>query len=167
MTLYEIDAELLTLIDEIEEAGGEVTDDQDARLDALLDARDDKADGYIAVIRQAETQADAVGAEIARLKAVQAAQVRTADRLKGRLLASMLGRGEDVLAGRLGKVRVQYASSRRVDVLADPAELPDRFRRVRVEPDKAALKAALEEQDPEAVRFAELAESRTPYVRIY
>ncbi|MAQ92650.1 MAG: hypothetical protein CMM84_03840 [Rhodothermaceae bacterium] len=167
MTLYQIDDELLTLIQSIQDAGGEVTDEQNARLDALLDAREDKADGYIAIIRQMQAEADAYKAEADRLDGLRRAATNKADRLKSRLLDSMQRKGEDVLTGRLGKVRVQHSGSASVVLLADPEDLPARFQRVTVAADKTALKAALAEQDPEAVRVAEISESRTPYLRIY
>ena len=167
MTLYDIDDELLALIESIEDAGGEVTDDQETRLHALLDAREDKADGYIAVIRELDARAKAFADEAARLNSHAKSTGSKRDRLKARLLESMQRRGEEVIEGRLGKVRVQFSGSASVVVLADPEDLPERFQRVTVAADKTALKAALAEQDPEAVRVAELSESRTPYIRIY
>ena len=106
-------------------------------------------------------------AEADRLDGLRRAATNKADRLKSRLLDSMQRKGEDVLTGRLGKVRVQHSGSASVVLLADPEDLPARFQRVTVAADKTALKAALAEQDPEAVRVAEISESRTPYLRIY
>ena len=166
-TLYEIDEALALAARSIDDADGEVTDAESEAFDALLDAREDKADAYIALIKNAEAEAAGYDAELMRLKARQSAAVNAAARLKGRLLGSMERHGEDAIQGRLGKVRRQRSASSRVEVLADPADLPERFRRVSVSADKAELKRALQAQDPEAARVAEIVESESFHVRIY
>ena len=167
MTLYDIDEALALAARSIDDADGEVTDAQSDAFDALLDARDDKADAYIALIKNAEAEADAYDAELKRLAARKRAADNTAARLKSRLLVSMERHGEDAIEGRLGKVRRQRSASSRVELLADPADLPERFQRVTVAADKTALKAALEAQDPDVVRLAEMVPTESFHVRIY
>ena len=77
----------------------------------------------------------------------------------------MTSRGDTEYETPLGRVRAYPGSARSVTVLAEPDDLPDRFKRVTVAPDKRALSDALKAQDPEAVRYAEF-EAPTPYLRI-
>ncbi|MEM9997816.1 MAG: siphovirus Gp157 family protein [Bacteroidota bacterium] len=165
--LYALDAELEALETELLDAGGEVDDETEARHNALLDARDDKIEAYIAVIRRLETSTDAVAAERKRLQDAERALKRSAQRMKDRLLDSMQRRGETQQQTRLGTVRVQQASRRAVELRVDTEDLPPRFLKVRPpEADLTALRDALGEGDEEAEGLAELAPA-TSYVRIY
>lgn len=172
-TLYDIDAQLAALAAAIQDAEGEVDEETSAAFDALLDAREDKADAYIALIKNAEADALALAGqvaafnpEIARLTARQKAATALAERLKGRLLDSMGAAGEKAITGRLGKINRQRSVSKSVALLVDPTDLPDRFRRETIEADKVALKKALAEQDPDAIRLAEVVERETFTIRI-
>ena len=78
----------------------------------------------------------------------------------------MLARGETLHQTALGKVRLQQSGSRPLVLLVEPENLPDQFRRVRVEADKATLKHALKEGDEAAWKVAELGEG-SYFVRIY
>lgn len=167
LSLYDLDADLRDLAAALLDAGGEIDDDLNDRFDALLDARDDKVRGYVAVIRNMEAAADATKAERTRLQNRERALSNSAARLKERLLESMLARGEDAHDTPLGKVRVQHASKRSVVLkVSGPDELPDQFCRHSLDVDKAALADALAEGDPEAAAVAELAPA-APFLRIY
>ena len=167
LPLHAIDAALAEAESVLLDAGGVVTDDVDAALDVLLDARDDKVAAYVALIRNNEATAAAFKTEAERLDAHRRAHENTAKRLKERLLGSMLGRGDTLHQTPIGRVRVQYASARPV-VLSygtEPADLPDRFRVVTVAADKRALADALKAEDPEAERVAHLADP-SPFLSI-
>ena len=77
----------------------------------------------------------------------------------------MLLRGETEHQTALGRVRLQQSGSRPLVLLVEPENLPDQFKRVRVEADKAALKKALKEGAPLA-QYAELGEG-SYFIRIY
>lgn len=166
LTLFDLDAQLAEAESYLLDAGGVITDDVDAALDVLLDARDDKVSAYVALIRNNDATAAAFKAETDRLDARRRAHENSAKRLKERLLASMIARGEAVHETPIGRVRVQHAGRRAVVLrIADAADLPERFRSVRVEADRAALAAAIEAHDPEAEAVAALADP-TPYLSI-
>ncbi|GAB5535283.1 MAG: hypothetical protein Rubg2KO_15320 [Rubricoccaceae bacterium] len=165
-SLYTLDTELAELSALLSDADGAADDDTLERYDALLDAREDKLDAYVAVIRNFESDAHAFGEESKRLHGLHRQANANAARLRQRLLASMQRNDETELTGRLGKAKVQTRTSRAVVVLADPESLPDRFRRVKIEPDKVALKAALEQQDPDAVQLAEIETRTSTSIRI-
>ncbi|MDX1419131.1 MAG: siphovirus Gp157 family protein [Rubricoccaceae bacterium] len=170
LTLYELDDELLHLEAELLEAGGAVDEATDARHTALLDARDDKVEAYCMMIRRFEATAEAVKAERQRLQDAERALATAAKRLKDRLCDSMRARGEHECLTALGKVRVQQASRRAVELLVEPDALPEPYRRVRTDADLGALAADLASDDAEARARAEavarLAEASF-YVRIY
>ncbi|MBE2187272.1 MAG: siphovirus Gp157 family protein [Rhodothermales bacterium] len=165
LALYEIDRELHELESALIEAGGEITEEVDERFNDLLQMRAEKVAGYVAVIRRLETSADAYASEAQRLSSNARAMQNSADRLKQRLLEAMLARGDQEYDTPLGRIRTYEGSSRSVTVLVDPEDLPDRFKRVTVVPDKRALADALKSLDPDAVRLAEF-EPPTPFLRI-
>jgi hypothetical protein len=170
LTLYALDEELLRLEAELLEAGGAVDDETDARHAALLDARDDKVEAYCLMIRRFEATADAVKAERQRLQECERALAASAQRLKDRLCASMRARGEHECLTRIGKVRVQQAGRRAVELLVDVDGLPEVYRRVRTDADLGALAADLTSDDAEvracAEAVARLAEPSF-YLRLY
>ena len=170
LSLYALDDELQQLEQEILEAGGEVDDETDARHAALLDARDDKVEAYRMMIRRFEATAEAVKAERQRLQDAERTLANAAKRLKDRLCASMREHGEGERLTRLGKVKVQQASRRPVELLVEPEALPDVYCRIRTDADLAALAADLASED-ETVRTRAEAVARlgeaSYYLRIY
>lgn len=166
LALYEIDVELAALEAELIANGGEITEEAEEVYHDLLTMRADKVAGYVAVIRRCELSADAVDAELDRLKRNRDALKNTAQRLKDRLCFAMIGRGDKEHVIPLGKVRVQQASRRPLHLLVEPDDLPARFRRVSVSADKTALAAALDALDEEAVQLAEYGPAST-FLRIY
>ena len=154
LPLHQIDADLEALEADLLAAGGEFTDEIEARHDALLEMRADKVAGYAAVIRRLDLSADAVDAEVKRLTAHRNALRNSDRRLKDRLCEAMCRRGERQHETPLGRVRVQRSGTRPVLILVEPDALPEPFRRVAVSADKRALADALRAGDPEAERVA-------------
>lgn len=166
LSLYTIDRDLEQLEAELIESGGEVDDDTEARHNDLLDAREDKWRAYTAVIRRLEASREAVKEERQRLQTNERALDNAARRMKARLVESMGRAGIETAETPLGKLRVQEAPKRSLNVLLPVEDLPARFVRTTVAPDNAALRDALEAGDAEALDAAELLPP-TRYVRIY
>lgn len=167
MNLYQIDAELAEIEQAIIDAGGEVTEETEAKLHEILDSREDKVDGYIAVIKSNLAIAKAFKVEEDRLKANRTARENTAKRLKERLYESMRQHGDTELVGNLGKAKIQNNGGKvPVEVLADVDSLPERFQRVTVDADMDAIRDALESQDESVLQFAQMGEKGT-HLRIY
>ncbi|MBE2186701.1 MAG: siphovirus Gp157 family protein [Rhodothermales bacterium] len=154
LPLHTITAELAELEAAIIDAGGEITDEIDARYSDLLRMEAEKVTGYVAVYRRLSATADAYKAEADRLAAHAKAAQRSADALKERLLYAMLQRGETEHVTPLGKVAVRFASTRPVVLRVEPQDLPDAFRVERVDADKRALADALKAHDPAAEAVA-------------
>ena len=166
INLYDITSELAELENALIESGGAISDEMEERYHELLDANEQKARGYIAVIRRLEATAGAVEAERKRLHDNEKALKNSAQALKDRLAESMLRRGEDCYETDLGKIRLQQASKRSLVVKVDESILPDRFRIATVKANKRSLREALEAGDEEAAEFCEFDEP-SRYVRIY
>ena len=166
LSLYTIDDDLLQLEEALIESGGEITPEMEEQFDDLLQMRADKVAGYVAMIRQFEASASAVKDERQRLQGYERSLGNAAKALKDRLCHSMAQRGETEHVTPIGKVKRQRSGSRPVVLLVDAEALPEHFQRRSVAADLAALKHALGEDDPAAVRVAEFGEA-SEYVRIY
>lgn len=141
--LYDLDTDLALLEDMLLEAGGEITPELEDDLDALLDAREDKIENYIKIIRGLESSARATKDEAKRLTDNARVQQNAVDQLKARLQASMQARGETKHKTALGTVSLRKKPPK-VKVLVEVDELPDEYVRVAdPQPDKRALSDAL------------------------
>ena len=166
MNLFEIDSALAELENELVEAGGEISEEMDAKLNDLLDSREDKVDGYIAVIRSQKALAAAFKLEEDRLKQNRTARENVAKRLTERLYESMNERGEKELVGRLGKAKVQANGGKApIVLLREPEDIPIEYQRVTITADLDAIRDDLETGAPN-MGFAEFAERGT-HLRIY
>lgn len=138
-------ADLTELEQEVASAGGEIDDEQEARLDALYEALDElepaherKVENYAMVIADLEAdqaEIDARAAAVAehlerhrrRSKAVQA----TIDRLKERQLESLRALGKSRVDGENFNTRRQRNSAPRIEPMVE-GQVPDECGRARV-----------------------------------
>lgn len=165
LTLFELTDAITDLVDDIVDA--ELTGDVDEQqalfdeLDSLYDARTEKHEGYVHVIKNAEAAAAACKAEAEAFKKRATALGNLASRLKETLQADLEQHGEkSTTAGRF-KIARQNGQPR-VIVRIDASELPDDYQRRTIEPDKTALKDAL--KSGEVVDGVEL--EPTEHIRI-
>lgn len=170
-SLYDITEELRQMEEALIENGGVIDEEMEERFDHLLDAEEEKTEGYIKIIRDLKATAEAVKEEEDRLKKRRRALENSVDELKDRLCHAMEVRGQEVRETDLGKVRVQEASRRSLSVDVDPEDLPDDLQRVSVQPEKGKIRDYLDARDIEEVRdngqtIAHL-EEPTTYIRIY
>ena len=144
LKLWEIAAELDGIEDRIAEAGGELTPEIEAELDALTGDFEAKAERVALYYRQLIANAEAAGVEVSRLTRIQRRYKAGAERIRGYLHRQMQVTETQEVKTALVTV------SRRLNPAAisfdgDPASLPEEFQRVTVSADKAALKAAHKE----------------------
>jgi uncharacterized protein YhaN len=92
-SLYEIQAELGALLEEIAEAGGEITPEQEEALDSLNLSRDVKLENWIKYLRNLKALEAGIDAEIGALEKKRASLRRHAEWSKGRLGALLGGPG--------------------------------------------------------------------------
>jgi hypothetical protein len=156
--LHEITADFLALEDLLLEAGGEFTPEVEALIAEMEGNREAKVDGYAALIREWEADAEKWKAEEARVNAHRKARENAAQRMKERLCEELVAMGCDKVETPRFKVAVQRAAST-VEVLADPTALPEEFRRdipASVEADKRAIAEALKAGDASLDGLAQL-----------
>ena len=165
LTLFELNASLADVIDDIIDADmdGELTEDDPlyAELDALYEARAEKHEAYVHVIKNAYTAAEACKAEANLFLKRARALTNLAKRLKETLRADLEQHGENATTAGCFQIKRQNGHPR-VIVHVDPSELPTAYQRLIVEVDKTALRDALKSGD--TIEGAEL--ESTEHVRI-
>lgn len=86
--MYEIAAEFKRIADQIDENGGELTPELEAAFDAIQGEFRHKADNYLALIVDFEAYAKSLEDQCARLIKLRGSALKTAARLRDRLLAA-------------------------------------------------------------------------------
>lgn len=141
MRLYEIsDAIEKVLAERTDHETGEIGDDALAELDALEMERDQKALAVLAYAKGEDAEADGIEAEAKRLLERARIPRKRATRLRD-YVEQHVERGKKISDAR---VAISWRKSTRVEI--DPGaeeKLPERFVRVKIEPNKVAIGAAL------------------------
>lgn len=173
-TLIELTADLQQLDTMLDTIEGDIPPDLQQAVDELLCQRNatqeamlQKVDNYAALIQSRAYWAATRKAELERLSKLIESDQKAIDFLKGRLKAYLEGTEQKKVRTRRFNIGVRTAGGKqglRLN-LENPKDLPERFRRMIVEPDNTALREALEADDPEAKEVAYFAE-RSTYVSI-
>lgn len=137
--LFNIDAELYEVYNEIENNGGEMTPELEATLEITEAERMTKGEGYVYVIKQLRSQADMIKSEIKRLQELAKRYENSADKLADTLLQSVVAHGQIKTA----LVTISSRKSKSVSI-TDESLLKEEFLRIKTEPNKTAIKEALE-----------------------
>lgn len=137
--LFNIDAELYEVYNEIENNGGEMTPELEATLEITEAERMTKGEGYVYVIKQLRSQADMIKSEIKRLQELAKRYENSADKLADTLLQSVVAHGQIKTA----LVTISSRKSKSVSI-TDESLLGMEYLRVKLEPNKTAIKEALE-----------------------
>ena len=150
MTLYEITGELLELQNMIEEgADPDVVNDTIESVEFDLEQ---KAEGYVMVIRNLEAQAKAIKDEEKRLREKRLAAENGIERLKKRLFDSMNATGKKKLNAGVFTLSVQKnGGALPVIIDADVENMPKEMLKIDIKPDTKKIAELL--QDEEKSRF--------------
>ena len=137
--LFNIDAELYEVYNEIENNGGEMTPELEATLEITEAERLTKGEGYVYVIKQLRSQSDMIKSEIKRLQELAKRYENSAEKLADTLLQSVVAHGQIKTA----LVTISTRKSKSVSI-TDESLLGPEFMRIKTEPNKTAIKEALE-----------------------
>ena len=133
MTLYEINQNIMSLIDE---ETGEITDI--VAFEALLGAKEEKLENIIKLYKNATADSTALKAEADAFTKRAKAAAALADRMKAMLEAELDG---NTFECRTGKVSFRKSKALIVD---DERRIPEQYQKIAFSVDKAALKKAIE-----------------------
>jgi hypothetical protein len=136
--LYAITDEYAAVLAAIEEAGGVLSPELEQQLDAIADAWRQKVGRVALYIQNLERAAEAADAEAQRLRELATSRQRVADALRAYLLAQLQRTGEQKVETDLAVVRLQRNSRPAIRWTRPVEELPEAYRRVRIEPDGEA-----------------------------
>lgn len=149
-TLFSISddiSELTRLLDEIEDEDLESEKLITSWLGNLGEERDRKLDNYAALIAELEARAEVRKKEAQRLAKLASTDEKKATMLKERLKWFFeVNKLKTVETSRY-KLSLTKSGGKPPLILDDaisPADLPDKFQKIHVEPDKSAIRAALE-----------------------
>jgi hypothetical protein len=160
-TLYALTGDALKLQAQIDEAAADLFSDDPAvvaaataTLEGLISVEADnkqailaKADAWCWVIDSLRARRDARKARAAALAELAAADEQQADALQDRLVAALQKAIPDETSYQLPEHKLTSRKTTAVDLLAEVADLPGQFVRVKTvhSPDKTAIAAALKQ----------------------
>ena len=159
MKLYEIPAAYRAILAEIEDNDGELTQELAERLEDIDDTLASKVDAYCAIIKQIDHDHDTYRQESRRLQLKAQGCENTSKRMRDMLMQAMGAMDVATFKGRLFFVRRHRASIPSINWVSRD-EVPEPFRKVKIELDKGAALEAYHEAGgslPEGfeVRFTE------------
>ena len=139
MKLYELSMQYQRLLDQIEEADGELTDEQWEMLEALDDAFDAKVENLGKFIRSLKGDADAVKAERQRLAAREKSLGNKSAWLKRYLQQALEAAGKNKVKGAVLTVSLRKAPVS--CIVRDLDQVPPAFKEevTTINPDKTAI----------------------------
>jgi len=139
MKLYELTDSYRRVLDQLSELDGEASEDERCQtlLEGLSGAFDDKVLGVAKVIRSMDADVMAIANEVDRLQARKRHLAGRIDWLKRYLLAEMEAVGCEKIRG--STLTVALAKSPPSCDVVSLDDVPEEFKRVRVEADRAAI----------------------------
>lgn len=137
--LFNIDEELYKVYNEIENNGGEMTPELEAALEITEAERQTKGEGYVHVIKQLRSQSEMIKNEAKRLYDLAKKYENSASVLSDKLLESVVAHGQIKTAF----VTISSRKSKSVTI-TDESLLGAEFMRIKTEPNKTAIKEAIE-----------------------
>lgn len=126
MNIFEISKDIESVFEELEENGGELTDELEEKLSISQDEFRSKVDAYLSVIRNTESDVDCCDKEIKRLQAVKKTKQNSIERLKNILVWAIDKFGDVNKSGNkyidLGTSKITIKASNKVVVNEEYAD---------------------------------------------
>jgi hypothetical protein len=138
----------------------------EAELEELINAQTDNSDAILAkadcwawVIRRYRAMATARADQATRLAILATADQAAADGMEARLIAALTKAFPEDTRFELPSHRITSRRIEAVEITCDPADLPEGCQRVKVEPDRTAIKAVI--KAGETVQGCQLVQRRS------
>jgi len=164
MTLYEIErgieAAIEAVLNSVNEETGEVDQEAAEALAQLQAAREEKLDNIGCYMKNLKAEADAIKAEVDALNERLSAKKKKYERLKDYVTNNLMA--ENNLSFESARVRFSFRKSVSVNIISED-DLPKKYKKIKEEPDKTAIKQALNEG--KKVRGAELVEKQNLQIK--
>jgi hypothetical protein len=144
LALYQIEQEYMILADSIISNGGELTPELETALEINREQLEAKGRGYGFVIKDVESELDAIDNEIKRLQALKQSRNKAIDLLKEKLSNAM--QLFDVAEIKTPTLKINFRKSESVEI-ENPSLLDKKFMVVKTteQPDKMAIKEAIKQ----------------------
>lgn len=158
-TLYELTDQYLQLL-----TLGDSDDPEEQQafldtLDGLMGELEVKADSYAAVLSEFDGQKAKIHKEIERLSRIEKAIDNSTKRMKERIMDAMNVIGKTKIKTDLHTFSIQKNGGKLPIILDEAATVPEKFCRIKIEPDKDGLiRTALETGNTEVMEFAHFGE---------
>ncbi len=128
-SLYGINEDYLVLMNEIQDADGEITEEQEIALAINRDELEKKAIGYIAILKYKGSQRSFISEEIKRLQEIDKQLKNVETRLQGAISSAMNIYELDEIQLPLHKLSFRKSKSVEIDIPAE--ELPDQLKLIK------------------------------------
>ena len=123
MNIWQIQQELLDIFNELEENGGELTPELEAKLNITQSEFKNKIENYLYVIKQTESDINVCDSEAKRLTALKKSKQNTVDRIKSVMAKAIEQFGDENKSGNrfidLGTAKITVRKSDKVIVNDD------------------------------------------------
>ena len=165
-SLYEINMkyeEILTrLFTEVDEETGEVNPEILSELEQMQEERTEKLEAIGCFIKNLESEAKAIKAEIDNLKERMEAKTNKAERLREYLTKDILAHDEKKVE--TARISMSFRSSEQVSIL-DETKIPKEYltEKITISPDKTAIKKAI--KDGQTVEGCEIVKKQNLQIK--
>jgi hypothetical protein len=141
-SIFNIQQEYINLLNQLEEAEGELTPELEQALAITEQELEVKSVGYSHVIRKTESDIDVIAAEIKRLQALKKSKENTIERLKSSVENAMVMFGIESISTATTVLSLRKSES--VEI-TDESLLPKKYiaEKVTYSPDKNSIKSAI------------------------
>ncbi|MGM1427925.1 siphovirus Gp157 family protein [Sphingobacterium lactis] len=124
--IFQINQEYLQIAQQLEDNGGEVTEELESQLVFNREQMETKGINYALVIRQIDGESEILDREIKRLQALKKAKDNTLDRLKTTIKDAMLLHGIDSIKGDL--INLSIRKSPASVIIANEDLIPNQYK---------------------------------------
>jgi sucrose-6-phosphate hydrolase SacC (GH32 family) len=138
--IFQIQSEYVQLMNQLIDNGGEVTPEILEALQINQEQLESKAVNYVTVIRNLEAEADICTQEIKRLQELKKTRENAANRMRDAISNAM--KLYEVETIETPTTKISFRKSEAIEIVNEN-EIPHEFLKVKTEPDKTAIKAAI------------------------